>query len=164
MTNDFRPLQILETLNRNGVQYVVIGGIAATLHGSSMMTNDLDICYRRDRENLVRLAAALKELQARPRHLPADVHIVLDDHTLRNGDLFTLETVAGDFDCLGTPQGTTGFGELHAAAADAEIAPNLIVRLCSLDHLIRMKRAAGRPKDLLALEFLEELQRLAAQP
>lgn len=160
MSVDFSPIAIFRTLERHGVRYIVIGGVAGNLHGSSVVTNDTDVCYDRDRENLIRLAAALRELEARPRGFPPDLPFILDEQTLRNGDVFTFETTRGPFDCLATPQPTNGYAQLEANSALVEIADDLEVRLCSLDDLIRMKRAAGRAKDLFALEHLEELQRL----
>jgi hypothetical protein len=160
MSAEFSPLAIFTALNRHGVRYVVIGGVAATLHGSSVVTNDTDICYQRDRENLARLVAALNELEARPRGFPPGLPFILDEHTLRNGDVFTFDTIHGPFDCLGTPQPTNGYPHLEANAVDAEVAPGIVVRFSSLDDLIRMKRAAGRPKDLFGVEHLEELKRL----
>jgi hypothetical protein len=156
----FDPIRILAKLQEHDVQYVVIGGLAGNLHGSPVMTYDLDICYQRDRDNLRRLAAALRELHARLRDVAEEVPFILDEHTLRNGDSFTFETPLGDFDCLGTPSGTTGYKQLAAAGTTVELEPGLNVRYCSLGDLIRMKRAAGRAKDLIALEHLEELQRL----
>jgi hypothetical protein len=163
MNVEFDPIAILEALDRHGVDYVVIGGLAATLLGSPMHTNDLDICYKRDRANFVKLAAALRDLSARPRGIPDELPFVLDDHTLRNGDLFTLQTPFGAFDCLGTPSGTSGYAQLAAAATNAPISATLTVPICSIDDLIVMKRTAGRPKDLIAIEHLEAIKDLARE-
>lgn len=141
---------------------MLIGGVAANALGSPMVTYDLDICYSRDDENLARLASALRELEARLRGAPVDVPSILDAETLRNGDHFTFTTSAGSLDCLGTPAGVAGYDELIAHAVRDEIAGHTVA-ISSIDDLIRMKRAAGRPKDLLAVEELaalkEELER-----
>jgi len=163
MSADFSPIAIFRALERHAVRYVVIGGVAGNLHGSSVVTNDTDICYQRDRKNLALLAAALRDLDARPRGFPPDLPFILDEQTLRNGDVFTFDTIHGPFDCLATPQPTNGYAQLEANSMDVEIADDLTVKLCSLDDLIRMKRAAGRAKDLFALEHLEELQRLITE-
>lgn len=91
----------------------------------------------------------------------------MDAQTLRNGDSFTFATSLGDLDILGTPAGTQGFADLITCADRYEI-DGLAVRVASLDDLMRMKRAAGRPKDLLALEELgalrDELDRREGRP
>src|SRR5215208_3001720 len=101
----FQPDIILKALVAHGVQFIVVGGLAAQAHGSPSLTNDLDVCYARDGENLARLAATLEELSAIRRGLPADMPRLppLDARTLRAGGLFTLTTSAGDFDILANP-------------------------------------------------------------
>lgn len=154
----FDPLRIARTLRKHGVRFVVIGGFAGRLWGSPTLTNDLDLCYARDRENLERLAAALKELKARLRGVPARVPFQLDARTLEAGDHFTFETRAGNLDMLGFPAGSAGFEGLLRTAAEMEIARGLRVPVASLEDLIRMKRASGRPKDLIEVEVLSALQ------
>lgn len=150
---EFDPKLALEALTDAGVRFVLIGGLAANLHGSQLVTRDLDICYARDRQNLERLASALRMLQARPRGAPTDVPFRLDALTLEVGDSFTFATDAGSIDCLGTPSGTKGYEALHANALDARVH-GVPVRVAAVEDLMRMKRAAGRAKDLLALEEL----------
>lgn len=153
----FDPLAALRTLIDREVRFVLIGGFAAALRGSPVITGDLDICYARDDANLDRLADALRELDARLRGAPPDVPFLLDARTIRAGDHFTFATSAGPFDCLGTPAGTTGFADLDAAATD-EVVDGTTIRVASVEDLIRMKRAAGRPKDLIALEWLSAVR------
>lgn len=148
---------LLGALVSNEVRFVLIGGLAATLHGSPTITRDLDICYARDEENLVRLAAVLRNLEARLRGAPDDLIFLLDARTLAMGDSFTFETTGGPFDCLGTPSGTRGFDDLNANAVEMDL-DDLKVRVVSLNDLIRMKRAAGRPKDRIELEVLGALR------
>jgi hypothetical protein len=131
----------------------VIGAIAGRLHGSPTVTRDLDICYARDVANLAALAAALTEMQARLRGVEEDVPFILDARTLRAGDSFTFETDAGDLDVLAAPAGTHGFDELMRTAEPMDLG-GLTVNVASLDALIQMKRAAGRPKDLIEVEVL----------
>jgi hypothetical protein len=140
----------------HGVRFVVIGGFAAALRGSPMITGDIDICYERDPGNLERLTAALAGLGARLRGAPADVPFHLARSTLEAGDHFTFATDAGPLDCLGTPAGTDGFTDLDASATDVDLE-GVVVRVASLDDLIRMKRAAGRPQDRIAVEWLSAL-------
>ncbi|OLC52294.1 MAG: hypothetical protein AUH85_17515 [Chloroflexi bacterium 13_1_40CM_4_68_4] len=153
----FDPEAILTTLLRHDVRFVVIGGIAARVLGSPIITRDLDICYARERENLESLAAALRELGAKLRGVREAVPFRLDAKTLQNGDAFTFTTNLGDLDVLGTPTGTRGYDDLDANATPIRIGA-AEVRVVSLDDLIRMKRAAGRVKDRLALEELGALR------
>ena len=154
----FDPVHILHRLQAHGVRFVLIGGLAAKAHGSPTLTVDIDICYARDRDNLERLAAVLPELGAVLRGAPADLPFHPDRRTLERGDTFTLTTAYGDLDILGTPSGVAGFEELNANADEAKLDEALVVRVASLDDLMRMKRAAGRPKDRVELEILGALR------
>jgi hypothetical protein len=153
----FDPLAVLRTLVEHDVRFVLIGGFAAAIRGSPVITGDVDVCYARDDENLQRLAAALAELGATLRGAPSDVPFRPDAQTLKAGDHFTFATASGPLDCLGTPAGTDGFADLDASAT-AENLDGLVVRVASVDDLIRMKRAAGRPQDLIAVEWLAALR------
>ena len=150
----YDPFAALRTLRRHGVRFVVIGGVAGRLWGSPTMTNDLDICPARDRDNLRALAGALVELGARLRGVDEPVRFQLDPETLRRGQNFTFLTTAGALDVLGMPAGVHGFPELDSNAEDFDLGEALVVRVCSLDDLIRMKQAAGRPKDRIEAEVL----------
>jgi hypothetical protein len=154
----FAPLDALEALLGRRVRFVVIGGFAAQLHGSSMVTGDLDVSYARDDENLDRLASALHDLGATLRRAPKDVPFRLDAKTLKMGDHFTFDTTAGALDILGTPAGIPGGYEELERAAEWMSFDAYRIRVASIDDIIRMKRAAGRPKDLLAVEELGALR------
>ena len=156
-TPSFDPLSVLRTLADHDVRFVLIGGFAAAIRGSPVITGDVDICYARDDDNLERLAAALDELGATLRGAPPNVPFQLDAQTLKAGDHFTFATRAAPLDCLGTPAGTDGFADLDASATDEDL-DGLVVRVASVDDLIRMKRAAGRPQDLIAVEWLAALR------
>lgn len=153
----FDPLGALQILTVHNVDFVVIGGIAARLWGSAMITRDLDICYARTPANLKRLAAALSEVHAELRGVREKVPFLLDARTLAAGDSFTFSTDVGDLDCLGTPTGTGGYGDLRSDAERMDI-DGLKVWVTSLTDLIDMKRAAGRNKDLVAVENLGALR------
>jgi hypothetical protein len=154
----YEYVEPLEALVGHGVRFVVIGGIGARLRGSTTITNDLDVCYARDDRNLDRLAAALRSMNARLRGAPPDVPFVLDARTLRAGDHLTFLTDFGALDILGTPSGIPGgFEELDRAADEMDL-DGFAVRVASIDDLIRMKRAAGRPKDLIEVEVLGALR------
>jgi hypothetical protein len=154
MTMD--PLRTLRTLRRHEVEFVLIGGFAANLLGSAMITWDVDICYERSTANLERLAAALSELGAELRGVEEPVPFQLDTRTLAAGESFTFDTRLGPLDILGVPAGTSGYDDL-ASTAHAFDLGGFEVQVADLQDLIRMKRAAGRPRDLVAIEHLGAL-------
>ena len=149
----FDPVRALQVLFDHGVQFVVIGGVAGATHGSPSVTQDLDICYARSPENLERLCTALDSIHAVLRGVEDDVPFLLEPETLETGDHFTFSTDLGDLDCLGIPAGTLGYDDLVNGAVDVDL-DGLVVAAASLDDLIRMKRSAGRPRDLAELEIL----------
>jgi hypothetical protein len=157
MRATFDPLAALRVLTAAKVDFVLIGGVAARVHGSPSMTRDLDICHARDRENLERLSRALQDLHARLRGADDDIPFLLDARTLAAGANFTFTTDEGDIDVLALPAGVTGYDELEPHATEVDVG-GVIVKLCDLDDLIRMKRSAGRPKDLIEVEVLEALR------
>ena len=136
---------------------MLIGGFAGRLLGSPTVTNDLDVCVARDGPNLRRLATVLAELGARLRGTPEDLPFALDAKSLKAGVNFTFATDAGNLDILGQPAGTGGFEDLDRTAEPLEL-DGLVVRVASLDDLIRMKQAAARPKDLIEAEVLGALR------
>ena len=158
----FSAGSLLRTLLDGGVDFVVIGGLAAQAHGSPLITEDLDICFDLDRANLERLAAVLAGLAAIRRGMPDELRAPLDARALRAGDVFTLRTRFGDLDLLARPDPGLDFAKLRSRAARFEFE-GLTVWIADIDDVIAMKRAAGRPKDLLAVEHLgalrEEIER-----
>ncbi len=160
-------LAIIRDLLDERVDFIIIGGVAGQLLGSPIVTFDLDVCYSRDRANLGRLVRVLTNIGARMRGAPTELPFRLDAQTLWNGDSFTFDTAHGPFDILGTPSGTSGYDDLAAGAVAVQLDDRRVL-IASLDDLIRMKRAAGRPKDLLAIEELgalrEELDRKGSRP
>jgi hypothetical protein len=156
--------ELFRTLQRHEVRFVVIGGIAGVLWGADFITLDLDICYSRGRANITALVAALTGIHARVRDWPAGVPSFIDERTLRLGDTMTFDTDCGPFDCLGTPSGTEGFDDVVQRAANIDVGEGIIVKVASIDDIIRMKRSAGRPKDLLAVEQLKVLKKLRNDP
>ena len=151
----------IQTLARNAVEYVIIGGVAIRAHSSAYVTFDIDICYSRARENLKRLAAALAPHQPRPRDFPANLPFVWDEQTLKQGTNFTLETDLGAIDLLGEVAGVGDYESVRAHSVVMSLYGYDCLVL-SLDGLIKAKRAAGRTKDLLALPELEALREVTA--
>jgi hypothetical protein len=146
---DLRSL--LGPLVSHDVDFVLIGGMAGIAQGSNYPSFDLDVAYARDKANVKRLVAALREIGVRLRGAPADLPFQLDERTIENGANFTFITPFGDFDVLADVDGIRSYGELAAASTEREVF-GLSVRVASLDHLIAMKRAANRPKDRNMLE------------
>lgn len=151
---EFRPRKILETLVAHRVDFVLIGGLAGVARGSAYPTFDVDIAYGRDRDNLERLAAALRELGATLRGAPADVPFLLDAETIAKGAHFTFDTPFGSVDILTDPDGAPAYDRLVAAAGEPAPVEGIPIRVASLDHLIAMKQTSDRPKDkLMATEY-----------
>jgi hypothetical protein len=149
------PGPLLAALDRNGVDFVVIGGLAGLAQGSSYPTFDLDVSYSRDKANLRRMAAALREIGVTLRGAPAGLPFQVDDQTLGNGSNFTFATVYGSFDILGEVDGVKSYEALRKNA-ERESISGVEVLVASLDDLIAMKRAANRVKDqLMVLEYVE---------
>lgn len=147
---------ILKSLTENAVEFVIVGGVAITAHGSAYLTQDLDFCYSRSKENLKKVVSALALFKPKPRNFPENLPFVFDERTLQNGTNFTFDTEIGDIDLLGE---VAGVGTYDAVNKESEIK-NLFgydVKVLSIEGLIKAKRAAGRTKDLLVLPELEAL-------
>jgi hypothetical protein len=153
--------ELVEVLSDEAVDFVLIGGLAAVLHGSAYVTYDMDIAYSRERENCQRLAKALSQLNPSLRGAPLGLPFLLDANTLRNGANFTLSTNFGDLDLLGEVTGLGSYREVRAVSVEMEAFGRKVFVL-GLEGLIRAKRAAGRGKDLLLVPELEAL--LALKP
>jgi len=155
----FDPLGALSRLLAHEVDFVLIGGLAARLHGSPTVTDDLDICHSKERPNLERLAACLSEMNARLRLPDPDerVDVKLDWRLLHAADNFTFVTDFGPLDCLALPAGIESYEELVSRAMLMEL-DGVRIRVASLDDLMAMKEAAGRRKDLIELEILAALK------
>jgi predicted nucleotidyltransferase len=129
-----------------GVEFIIIGGWSAILHGSSFMTGDLDIFFPRNSENLRRLVQALSPFHPRLRNFPSDLPFLWDQATLRNGTVFTLTTDLGIIDLLAEVSGLGSFEEVNRTAVTVD-AFGRRVQTLDLRSLIKAKRAAGREKD-----------------
>jgi predicted nucleotidyltransferase len=156
---EFRPVALLRRLTGAGVDFVVIGGVAVTVHGYARATRDLDVTYATDAENLERLGGVLLSLHARLRGVADDVPFIPDARSLRRVQLLSLDTDEGGLDLLVDPSGAAPYAELRARADRIDL-DGADIRVAALDDLIAMKRAAGRPRDLVDVEALETARRL----
>lgn len=153
--------ELIATLARHGVEYLVIGGVAVQVHGHRRTTMDLDVTPDPDPENLRRLGAALAELEARPAEGgDGDVEIAVGDpgRLAVAAIVPPLLTRHGQLHILKEPKGGRAFGEMRARALVVELEGKEVA-IVALDDLIRMKRAAGRPSDEDDVEVLLEVER-----
>ena len=154
----FDPEALLEVLSRNGVEFVIIGGVGVALHGSALVTQDLDICPSSGLENLARLAAALTEVDAYQFHQP-EVWVPLTGAALAMRKVAEWGTVFGKLDVLLSPAGAPDYDHLAARAPTMKVGAHQ-VKVAVVDDLIAMKRASGRAKDERALLDLLEIKAL----
>jgi hypothetical protein len=146
-----RFLALLRVLAAHQVEFILVGGLAAVLHGAPIVTADLDIVHRRTPENVRRLLAALAELDAvyrldARRLRPTESHLLGPGHAL-------LSTRLSDLDVLGTIFADTPFEDLVADSVEMELG-DVTIRVLSMERLIESKEFTGRPKDLAALPAL----------
>jgi predicted nucleotidyltransferase len=152
--NEFEIL--LERLRAAGVQFVIVGGVAAVVHGSARLTNDLDVVYARTPENVRRLVTALAPLEPYLRGAPPGLPFRLDEQTVKKGLNFTLTTTQGPIDLLGEMAGVGGYTELEGRTVEIDFF-GATYRCVDLATLIVAKRAAGRPKDYEVVAELESM-------
>jgi hypothetical protein len=157
--SDFRPDEVIRVLHEHQVRFVLIGGLAATLYGSSDPTYDVDITPDDSPENLARLSDALRALDARVRveGIPGGLPFNHDATSLARMTVLNLVTRAGDLDIALHPSGVDTFAEWNAHAKDL-IVLGVPVRVASLDDIVRSKEAAGRNKDRRTLPSLRKLR------
>ena len=153
----------LQELSRAGVELIIVGGVAATIHGSARLTQDLDVVYARTPENIERLTAALAPHRPYLRGAPPGLPFRWDSETIRRGLNFTLTTAVGDVDLLGEIIGGGGYADLLPHSRIVTLG-GVEYRCLGLARLIHVKRAAGRPKDLEAIGELEALQEEHGEP
>jgi predicted nucleotidyltransferase len=148
--------EVLRLMKPQEVRFVVIGGWAAIIHGNARSTNDVDLVYARDGDNIRRLVEALRPWNPYLRGVPPGLPFRWDEATVRAGLNFTLTTDRGDIDLLGEVAGGGTYEQLLPFTQEAT-AFGIPCRVVTLERLILLKRAAGRPKDL---QIIAELQAL----
>jgi hypothetical protein len=152
------PDCLFRTLDAHAVDYVLVGGLAAVLHGSTAMTNDADIVPAGDDQNLERLAGALRDLEARLRVADGPA-VEFDPHPalLRSVAMLNMTTRCGDLDLTYHPAALDDYDRLRAGSHDFDLA-GCRVHVAALADIIRSKEAADRPKDRATLPILRALQ------
>jgi hypothetical protein len=166
---DERPLdlgELIATLARHGVEYIVIGGVATQVHGHRRTTMDLDLTPEPGPENLCRLSAALAELEARPRGIAAgegEIPVGDPERLAVAAIVPPLLTRHGQLHILKEPKGAREFDQMRKRALVIDL-DGTEVAIAGLDDLIRMKRAAGRPADLDDIAALTEVERQRRKP
>jgi len=150
--------RLLRILGKGGIECILVGGVAATAHGASRLTQDVDVVYSRSPENLKRLVSALAEYEPYLRDAPPGLPFRWDLATIERGLNFTLTTTVGALDLLGEIAGGGSYEELLPHTLVLEVFDTRCLCL-DLESLIRVKRASGRPKDLEAISELESLLR-----
>ena len=154
---EFEPA--IKSLTESKVDFVIVGGVAISIHSTGYITRDIDFCYSRTTKNLTRIISAFASFKPRLRGFPEDLPFVWDERTLQSGTNFTLKTTIGDIDLLGE---IAGVGDYQAVKKESILTTvyDCNVRVLTLEGLIKAKRAAGRTKDLLVLPELEALREM----
>lgn len=155
--------ELISTLSRANVEFIVVGGVAATGHGSARLTRDLDVVYRRTVGNVSRLVSGLAPLDPYLRGAPPGLPFSWSEETIKKGLNFTLITNLGALDLLGEITGGGTYEDIlpHSLKLQLHGAECLCL---GLDHLIKVKRAAGRPKDFEAIAELEAIREEQSRP
>jgi predicted nucleotidyltransferase len=150
---------ILVALIARGIQFVVVGGVAATIHGSARLTNDIDLCYETSSDNIQRLIALLAEWRAYLRGVEPGLPFVMDEWAFRTTPILTLTTTMGAIDLLDEVPGVGRYAQALRASEEVAVG-SVTFRALTLDALITSKRAVRRKKDLEQLIELEALRAL----
>ena len=159
-TAPFDPERLIQTLARREVAYVLIGALAARLQGFPRLTADADITPARDAANLEKLAAALRELDARvyTENVPEGLRFDCTAATLARAEIWNLVTAAGRLDIVFTPSGTGGFEDLASSAVRFDVF-GVEILASDLPDIIRSKQAADRPQDRQDVIVMREILR-----
>ncbi|MBI2335762.1 MAG: hypothetical protein HYU97_03245 [Deltaproteobacteria bacterium] len=153
--------KILEIFYDNQIEFVLIGGLAAVIHGSASATEDVDLSYDRNLENTKKIVKTLNPYHVRLRGAE-DVPFIFDEQTFKHSVNLTLMTDLGAIDLLGEIPGYESY-DLILADSDTVLLYDKKFKVLSLDGLIKNKKATGRNKDLKQLDELEELRKMQQQ-
>ena len=151
------PEQLLKALVDSEAKFIVVGAYAAIMQGSTLRTDDLDVCYERTPDNYKKIIQAIAPFRPRLRGMPENLKAPFDEQALAQGTNFTLTTDSGNLDLLGELSGVGGYSQIVADSQDVNLG-TVICRVASLDAIIRSKEAANRPKDRATLPELKALR------
>ena len=156
----------MTALAQEGVDFVLVGGLAANLHGSTRVTRDIDIAYATHHENVQRLCAVINRFEPRAMVLgePEGDVLTLTPDRLKRERILKLHTTIGELDMLNSIEGFKSYGQIKKLSEASEIANGLMVPVLSVSGLLKTKRALRRPKDLqdiIELEAIQEVQSTA---
>jgi len=151
-------LMILKRLLDHEVELVIVGGMAAMYHGSTMVTQDIDFCIPFDIPTMTRVIEALRPIKPTFRMRPDRMPMYDDPARLARLNLLAVETEWGVVDFLNEVSGVGRFTEVFSQSEPIEVAQGIVCRVLTLDALISAKRAAGRPKDRMAVVMLETIR------
>ena len=148
---------LLQRLIHCKVEFVLIGGLAAIARGSNRATFDIDVVYERSAENMRRLVDAIGELDPYLRGAPPGLPFVWELATIQQGLNFTLTTRIGDIDLLGEAAGDGRYESVFPDSTEIQLFGQTC-RCVTVERLIALKRAAGRPKDFETIAELEAIR------
>jgi hypothetical protein len=153
----FEPVKLLDALQQHEVEFVVVGVIAAVAQGSPVRTRDLDVTPLSSAANCERLASALRSVRAKLRLTDGTgLEFPIEPRFLAGNESLTLPTRFGVLDLVFMPAGTGGFDDLRRNAIEVELGTSRPMLVAALTDVIRMKEAAGRPKDVAQLPALRQ--------
>jgi len=147
--------KLAQALNESGVKWVLVGGMALTLHGGSLLTSDCDLAFEKSEDNLQRLKSALESISARPLRASDNGEYELDFSTLL-APFMHLKSEVGPVDLINRLPGVDSFEGLYSRSVEIDV-DGIEIRIASIDDLIRLKSGTDRPKDALHLEMLKAL-------
>jgi hypothetical protein len=148
--------RLIERLCDANIDFVVVGGFAGMLHGSTLVTRDLDVCAILSSENLGRLREAFRDLQPRHRFTPQRLSFLDNPEPGIGLNNLYLETELGPIDLLGSVKGVGDFERVRAASIEIELFGRPC-RVISIEALIEAKQAMGRDKDMIAVKELRAI-------
>lgn len=145
---------LLKILNENNLDFVIVGGFAAIVHGASQVTKDLDICVALSESDVKQLRVALEKLHPKHRMTPQKLSFLEHPQQISSLKNLYLQTDLGIIDILGQITGVGDFAKVAQNAITIELM-GFPCKVISLDDLIQAKKAMGSPKDLQTVAELE---------
>lgn len=154
-------LALIRVILAEDPDVILIGGLAMRMQGGGHVTDDVDFAFKRTRDTVHKKVKALAPYQPRPLNWPEGVPYVWDEQMLQGMTTAVMETKIGRVDFLAEPDGAPPFDQLQSRATRFDV-DGKVLRVASIDDLIAMKRAAGRPKDLAHIHELETIKKILA--